>query len=161
MPFTPPVKKRSEKSARSEIQWMNNRFVLVLWFLRIAQRPLIALSGHPWPYCKKFGLARLSTHEKGNNVAIPMWQWGSLLNSTSARHKTVSELQTMATATIVATTVAKDILYVNAWWRGDPAVAIAVAANSTTAKSCSEPESEKKQRFQLPPVWVRFHGELV
>ncbi len=47
----------------------------------------------------------------------------------------VTEL--VATATTVAESVAKDVLYFSAWWHGDPAVAVAVATavatNSDTA----------------------------
>ena len=45
----------------------------------------------------------------------------------------MSELVATAAATTVTRGVAKDILYFNAWRRGDPAVAVAVAANSDTA----------------------------
>ena len=51
--------------------------------------------------------------------------------------KAISELPATATATAVAKGVAKDVLYLNAWWRGnlavDVAVAVAVVVNSDTA----------------------------
>ena len=47
--------------------------------------------------------------------------------------KAVSELVAMAVDTTVARGVAKGVLYFNAWWRGDTAVVVAVAANSDTA----------------------------
>ena len=46
--------------------------------------------------------------------------------------KAESELAAMDMATAVAKCVAKDVLYLNAWWRVNLAVAIAVAANSDT-----------------------------
>ncbi len=52
--------------------------------------------------------------------------------------ETVSELAAPATATTVAKGVAKGVLlYFKAWWRGDPAVAVAVAiaANPDTART--------------------------
>ena len=45
----------------------------------------------------------------------------------------MSELVATAAATTVAMGVAKGVLYFNAWRRGDPAVAVAIAANSDTA----------------------------
>ena len=45
----------------------------------------------------------------------------------------VSALVATATATAVAKGVAKDFLYLNAWWRGNLAVAVAVATYSDTA----------------------------
>ena len=45
--------------------------------------------------------------------------------------KAVSELVATAAATTVAREVAKGVLYFNAWWRGD--LAVAVAAKSDTA----------------------------
>ena len=47
--------------------------------------------------------------------------------------KTESELAYMATAKAVAKCVAKDVPYFIAWWRGNLAVAVAVAANLETA----------------------------
>ena len=45
----------------------------------------------------------------------------------------MSELVATDAATTVARGVAKGVLYFNAWWRGDPAVAVDVAANSDPA----------------------------
>ena len=45
----------------------------------------------------------------------------------------MSELVATAAATTVARGVDKGVIYFNAWWRDDPALAVAVAANSDTA----------------------------
>ena len=47
--------------------------------------------------------------------------------------KAVPELVATAAAMTVARGVAKGVLYFNAWWRGDTAKAVAVAANSDPA----------------------------
>ena len=48
--------------------------------------------------------------------------------------KAVSELAATVMATAVAKGVAKDVLYFNAWWSGNLAVAWAVAANLSKPK---------------------------
>ena len=49
--------------------------------------------------------------------------WPSCVSSIQRQCKAVSELVATASATAVAKGVAKDILYLNAWWPGNLAVA--------------------------------------
>ena len=65
---------------------------------------------------------------------------GSILRRRLTRiykFKAMSELAATVTATAVATAVdkgvAKDVIYLNVWWRGNLAIAVAIAGNSDTA----------------------------
>ncbi len=71
-----------------------------------------------------------------------------------------SELAATATATAVAKGAAKDALYVNAWWRGDPAAAIAVAANLDTAWASFYSRPFWNAAAELNRLWFNFdqHG---
>ncbi len=74
----------------------------------------------------------------------------------------MSKLAAMATATTVAKGFSKDILFFNAWWRGDPAVAAAVATNSDTTlynhwilpvwSRCCPPAPDRRPSSEPPQV---------
>ncbi len=68
-------------------------------------------------------------------------------------YNAVSRLVATTTAMTLAKGVATDALYLNAWWRGSPAVAIAVAEATTSDSALAKTMGDARwqQTFQVNP----------